>query len=89
MRAYIVEMDDRRSILLPKRLRKSVRSGRFLLDVRNGRIELIPLDDPKEAFKKLRGSRRLPFGWKEAKRIAERLANEEDRTYIMRLRDCQ
>ncbi|MDK2465102.1 MAG: AbrB/MazE/SpoVT family DNA-binding domain-containing protein [Candidatus Korarchaeota archaeon] len=77
MSTHIVEMDDRGRVLIPKRLRKSMRSRRFLLTVIDRRIELIPLDDPREAFRKLKGSRQLPFGWKEAKRIAERLASEE------------
>ncbi len=77
MSAQIVEMDDRGRILIPKRLRESIRSKRFLLTVRDGRIELIPLEDPEEAFRKLKGLRQLPFDWKEAKRIAERLASEE------------
>ncbi len=77
MSAHIVEMDDRGRVLIPKRLRESIGSRRFLLIVRDGKIELIPLDDPKEALKKLKGSRRFPFNWEEAKRIAERLVNEE------------
>ena len=40
-------------------------------------IKFIPLDDLGEAFRKLKGSRRFTFDWKEAKRVAERLANEE------------
>ena len=77
MSTHIVEMDDRGRVLIPKRLRESIGSRRFLLIVRDGKIELIPLDDPKEALKKLKGSRKLPLNWKEAKRIAERLVNEE------------
>ncbi|MCD6243806.1 MAG: AbrB/MazE/SpoVT family DNA-binding domain-containing protein [Candidatus Korarchaeota archaeon] len=77
MSTHIVEMDDRGRILIPNKLRRTIGSRRFLLIVRDRRIELIPLDDPKEAFRKLKGSRQLPFDWKEAKRIAERLASEE------------
>jgi len=77
MSTHVVEIDDRGRILIPKRLRESIGSRRFLLTVRDGRIELIPLEDPQEAFKKLKGSRHLPFDWKEAKKIAERLASEE------------
>ena len=77
MANQIVEMDDRGRILIPKRVRRSIGSKRFLLTVSGGRIELIPLSDPKTAFKKLKGSREFPFDWREAKRTAERLAEEE------------
>ncbi|RDD53676.1 MAG: AbrB/MazE/SpoVT family DNA-binding domain-containing protein [Candidatus Korarchaeota archaeon NZ13-K] len=77
MSTHIVEMDDRGRVLIPKRLRESIGSRRFLLIVKDGKMELIPLDDPKEALKKLKGSRQFPFNWEEAKRIAERLVNEE------------
>ena len=77
MITHIVEMDDRGRILIPKQLIKSLKSRRFLLTISGGRIELIPLDDPREAFKKLKGSRELPFNWKEAKKIAEELVDKE------------
>ena len=77
MHAHIVEMDDRGRILIPKKVRRSVKSTRFLLTLSSDRIELIPLDDPREAFRKLKGSRKLPLDWREAKEIAERLADEE------------
>jgi len=77
MTARIVEMDDRGRILIPKGVRRSIGSRRFLLTVSDRRIELIPLDDPETAFKKLKGSRKFPFDWREAKRAAEKLIKEE------------
>ena len=72
----VVELDDKGRITIPKRMRRALGRKVLLIDV-GDRIEIIPV--PEDPFEVLKGSFNIKKPFKELRREAEALAEEEAR----------
>jgi len=73
----IVELDDKGRITIPKRMRVAFKGKKALLIDVGDRIEIIPVQE--DPFEVLKGSFNTEKPFKELRREAEALAEEEAR----------
>lgn len=70
----VVELDDKGRILIPLPIRRAVKARRFELRVRGGRIEMLPLPDPKDVKGSCKGI--VKSTWAELEEKAESFITE-------------
>lgn len=73
----VVELDEKGRALLPAAVRRKVKSRRFQVKLRGGRIELLPIESLKTLKGKYKG--RLKTSWDTLEEKAERFVKEGKR----------